>query len=166
MSLRQFWNYRCFWNFGIFKWPFLRNGQKYWQFLFVIFGQVDVFFILVEFEVDGMRPNECTKNGRKSAHGLNCNFCQFRVLFSKYTTKISQGKNISCFFDDFEFFASYPLETFWYFWPVGVRWGDSIFSWRDRARLKELKKSFRKCAEVRRFFQGQKLVIKKIGHKR
>ena len=28
---------------------------------FVIFGQNDVFYILAEFEVDGMRPNECAK---------------------------------------------------------------------------------------------------------
>ena len=28
---------------------------------FVNFGQIDVFYILAEFEVDGMRPNECTK---------------------------------------------------------------------------------------------------------
>ena len=38
---------------------------------FVIFGQIDVFYILVELEVDEMRPNESTKNGRKGAHGLN-----------------------------------------------------------------------------------------------
>ena len=31
------------------------------NFFFVIFGQNDVFYILAEFEVDGMRPNECTK---------------------------------------------------------------------------------------------------------
>ena len=37
----------------------------------MIFGQVDVFCSFVEFEVDGMRPNESTKNGRNGAHGLN-----------------------------------------------------------------------------------------------
>ena len=36
----------------------------------VIFAQVDVFYILVEFEVDGMRPNESTKNGRKGAQNF------------------------------------------------------------------------------------------------
>ena len=38
----------------------------------MIFGQVDVSHILVEFEVDGMRPNASTKNGQKGAHGFNC----------------------------------------------------------------------------------------------
>ena len=47
-----------------------------------IFGKVDVFYILIEFEVDGMRPNESTKNGRKAAHGLNCKiFVNSKVFF-------------------------------------------------------------------------------------
>lgn len=36
----------------------------------VIYGQVDVFYILVVFEVNGIRPNESTKNGRRGAHGF------------------------------------------------------------------------------------------------
>ena len=46
------------------------------------FGQVNVLYILVEFEVDRMRPNESTKNGRKAAHGLNCKiFVNSKVFF-------------------------------------------------------------------------------------
>ena len=52
------------------------------NFFFVIFSQVDVFYILVKFEVDGMRPNESTKNGRVGAHGLNCRvLVNFELIF-------------------------------------------------------------------------------------
>ena len=51
----------------------------------MIFGQVDVSCILLEFEVDGMRPSESTKNGRKGAHRLNCKiFVNFEVIFEVY----------------------------------------------------------------------------------
>ena len=47
----------------------------------MIFDQVDVFYILVEFEVDGMRLNESPKNGRKGAQGLNCKiFVNFKAI--------------------------------------------------------------------------------------
>ena len=36
---------------------------------FVIFGQIDVFYILAEFEVDGMRPNESTKMNERALKG-------------------------------------------------------------------------------------------------
>ena len=61
------------------KWP------KILVTFLVIFGQVDVSYILVEFEVDGMRPNESTKNRRKGAHGLNCKiFVNFKAIFEIY----------------------------------------------------------------------------------
>ena len=48
----------------------------------MIFGQIDVFYILVEFEVDGMRPNESTKNRQTGAHGLNWKiFVNLKVIF-------------------------------------------------------------------------------------
>ena len=84
-----FENFRNFFNFWILKWPFWRNGQKYWQLLFVIFCQVDFFYILVEFEVDGMRPNEFTKNGRKGAHGLNSKI--FRQFLSHMIPKVPKN---------------------------------------------------------------------------
>ena len=45
--------------------------MKIWEILNfqMIFGQVDVFYILVELEDDEMRPNESIKNGRKGAYG-------------------------------------------------------------------------------------------------
>ena len=55
------------------------------NFFFVVFGQVDVLYILVEFEVDGMRPNESTKNGRKGAHGFYCKiFVNFETIYEIY----------------------------------------------------------------------------------
>ena len=61
----------------------------------MIFGQVDVFYILVEFEVDGMRPNESTKNGRKGAHGLNCKiFVNFDAIYEIYDKNIRWGDQI------------------------------------------------------------------------
>ena len=51
----------------------------------MFFGQVDVLYILVEFEVDGMRPNESTKNGRKGAHGFYCKiFVNFETIYEIY----------------------------------------------------------------------------------
>ena len=58
------------------------------NFLFVIFGQVDVFYSLSESEVDGMRPKESSKNGRKGAHGFNCK------IFTKSRTKITLERKI------------------------------------------------------------------------
>ena len=40
----------------------------------MIFGQIDNFYILVEFEVDRMCPSESTKNEQKGAQGLNWKF--------------------------------------------------------------------------------------------
>ena len=61
----------------------------------MIFGQVDVSVILVEFEVDGMRPNESTKNGRKGAHGLNCKiFVNFEAIYEIYDKNIRWGDQI------------------------------------------------------------------------
>ena len=59
MSFRKFLNFR---NFCIY----IHNIGNF----FVIFGQIDNFYILVEFEVDKMCPNESTKNERKGAQGL------------------------------------------------------------------------------------------------
>ena len=39
------------------------------NFFFVIFGQVDVFYILAEFEVDVMRPNESNEMDEKALKG-------------------------------------------------------------------------------------------------
>ena len=51
----------------------------------MIFGQVDVFYFLVKFEVAGMRPNESTKNGRIGAHGLNGKiFVNFELILEIY----------------------------------------------------------------------------------
>ena len=101
MSLRQFCNFRYFWNFGkfrIFKWPF-------WQLFFVIFGRVDVFYFLEEFEVDGMHPNESTKNRRKGADGLNCKiFVNSKVIFEIYDKNYPR-KKISCLSDYFKIFV-------------------------------------------------------------
>ena len=36
---------------------------------FVNFGQIDVFYILAEFEVDGMRPNESIKMNERALKG-------------------------------------------------------------------------------------------------
>ena len=58
----------------------------------MIFCQVDAVYFLVEFEADGMRPDESTKNGRKGAHGLNCKFVSVLRTFSKSSTKITRGK--------------------------------------------------------------------------
>ena len=70
------------------KWP------KILAIFFVIFGQDDGFYILVEFEVDGMRPNESMKNGRKGAQGLNCKiYVNFKVIFEIYDKNYSRGKN-------------------------------------------------------------------------
>ena len=75
------------------------------NFLFVIFGQVDVFYSLSESEVDGMRPKESSKNGRKGAHGFNCKiFVNFEAIFEIYDENYPRKKN-SCLSDDFEFFA-------------------------------------------------------------
>ena len=41
---------------------------------FSIFVHGDVFYFLVEFEDDWMSPDESTKNERKGAHWLNCQF--------------------------------------------------------------------------------------------
>ena len=80
------------------KWP------KILAIFFVIFRQVDVFYILVEFEVDGIRPNECTKNGRKSAHGLNCKiFVNFETIYEIYDKNYSSKKNLM------------SLRRFWFF---------------------------------------------------
>ena len=54
---------------------------------FVIFGQIDVFYILAGVEVDGMRPNESTKNERKGAHGLNWKILSILRSFSKPNLK-------------------------------------------------------------------------------
>ena len=71
----------------MFKWQFFRNGQKYWQFFF---GQVHVFYFLVQFEDDPMRPNESTKNGRKGAHGLNCKiFVNSEAISEVYDKKVT-----------------------------------------------------------------------------
>ena len=45
------------------------------NFFFVIFGQDDVFYILIEFESDRISPRKSAKNGRNDAHGLNCKIC-------------------------------------------------------------------------------------------
>ena len=63
----------------------------------MIFGRVDVFYILVEFEVDGMRPNESTKNGHKGAHEFNCKiFVIFEAIYDIYDKNYSRKKiNVS-----------------------------------------------------------------------
>ena len=60
----------------------------------MIFGQVYVISMLVEFDVDEMCPNESTKNWRKGGHGLNCNFLSLSRPFSKFTRKITLGKKL------------------------------------------------------------------------
>ena len=63
----------------------LAERSKILAIFFVIFDQVDVFYILVEFEVDGMRVHESTKNGRKGVHGLNCKiFVNSEAIFEIY----------------------------------------------------------------------------------
>ena len=107
MSLRQLWNFRKFRNFRDFwdfEWPFWPNGQKYWQFFFVIFNQDNVLFILVEFESDQMSPRESPKNGRIGDYGLNCIF----LILSSYlksTMKITLEKQISRLYHTFEIFV-------------------------------------------------------------
>ena len=97
MCLRQFWKFRNFLNFGnfwIIKWAFWRNDLKYSQLFFVIFSQVDVFYIWEEFEVYGMRPNKSTKSGQKGAHRLNCKiFVHFEAIFEIYDKNSRKKKN-------------------------------------------------------------------------
>ena len=50
--------------FLIFKWPFWRNGQKCLTIFLVIFGQVDVLYILVEFGMGFILTKVPKKNER------------------------------------------------------------------------------------------------------
>ena len=70
------------------KWP------KILAIFFVIFGQVDVIFILVEFEVNGMRPNEVPKMDERALTGLNAKFLSISRPFTKSTTKITLAKKL------------------------------------------------------------------------
>ena len=149
MSLRKFWNCRNFWNFGkfwIFKRPFWREGQKYWQFFFVIFGQVDVFYILVEFEVDGMRPNKSTKNtvDERALTGLIAHFLSISRPLTISTIKITLEKKLM------------SLRRFWFFCLL-ITWDISVFltcwGWLGRFNFQIERdsmslKSFWRCAEV------------------
>ena len=62
-------------NFEIFVIFEFSNGHfgemaKYiGNFFFLIFGEIDVFYILAEFEVDGRRPNESTKMDERALKG-------------------------------------------------------------------------------------------------
>ena len=115
MSLRHVWNFRKFWNFvnfWDFKWPFLRNDQKYCQFFFVIFIKDNALLILVEFERDRMSPLESTKNGRIGAHGLNCIiFVKSDFIFEIYDKNYPRKKN---------FMLSQSLWNFWFLTTRGI----------------------------------------------
>ena len=105
-----------------------------------------------------MRPNECTKNGRKGAHGLNCKiFVNFEAIFES-TTKITLGKNISCLSDDFEFLPLNHLRHFRIFDLLEFVWAiqfsvDVID--RDSKSLKKVFESALTCA----VFLGQNFSI-------
>ena len=52
---------------------------------FGIFEQVDVLYILVEFESDRISPRKSAKNGRIGAHGSNCKiFVHSELIFEIY----------------------------------------------------------------------------------
>ena len=63
------------------KWP---------KILAIFFGQVHVFYFLVQFEDDPMRPNESSKNGQKGAHELNCKiFVNSEAISEVYDKKVT-----------------------------------------------------------------------------
>ena len=68
-----------------------------------------VFYIVVEFEVDGMPPNESTKKGRKTLRGNTTKISSILRSFLKYLTKNTLGKKISCLSDNFKIFVIQPV---------------------------------------------------------
>ena len=66
----------------------------------------DAFYILVEFERDRMSPRESAKNGRISAHGLNCIIFVNSELILEIYNEIYPIKNFSCLSDYFEIFVA------------------------------------------------------------
>ena len=113
MSLRHVWNFRKFWNFGNFwdfERPFWQNGQKFWQFFFVIFIPDNALLILVEFERDRMSSQKSTENGRIGAHGLNCKiFVKSDLIFEIYDKNYPRKKIFM------------PLRHFWNFSSLTTR---------------------------------------------
>ena len=103
----------------------------------MIFGQVDVFYILVEFEVDGMRPNKSTKNRRKGAHGFNCTFfVNFEAIYDIYDKNYSRKKiNVSP-----TILIFLPLNHLRHFGIFDLLGLVGAIQFSDRARLKEFKK--------------------------
>ena len=79
------------------------------NFFFVIFGQNDVFYILAEFEVDGMRPNECTKMDEGALKGKTEIFLSISSAFLITSTKINLENKISCLSDNLRIFVIQPV---------------------------------------------------------
>ena len=75
----------------------------------MIFGQNDVFYILAEFEVDGMRPNECTKMDEGALKGLTEIFLSISSAFLITSTKINLENKISCLSDNLRIFVIQPV---------------------------------------------------------
>ena len=57
------------------KWPNILT------IFFVNFGQINVFYILAEFEIDVMRPKETTKIDERASRVKLKIFCQFQGQF-------------------------------------------------------------------------------------
>ena len=55
--------------FEFSKGHFGEMAKNIGNFFFVIFDQIDVFYILAEFEVDEMRPNESPKKDERALKG-------------------------------------------------------------------------------------------------
>ena len=72
----------------------------------MIFGQIDNFYILVEFEVDKMCPNESTKNERKGAQGL---YWKIFVIFEAIFEIFDKNNEILCLSDNLKIFVVKPV---------------------------------------------------------
>ena len=90
--------------FEILNGHFDQMAKNIGNFVFVIFNQDNVLFILVEFESDQMSPRESPKNGRIGDYGLNCIFLSLSS-YLKSTMKITLEKQISRLYHTFEIFV-------------------------------------------------------------
>ena len=163
MSLRHFWNFRNFWNFANF-WNFkcqLRpNGYNYCQFFFVIFGENDAVYILVEFESDRMSPRESPKNGRIGAHGLNCKIFVNSEFRFEICDKNYPMKKIFMSLRQFWNFLFLTTRGILAFSRFALRSGGLIYFCSDRESFKEFKKSvFKSALRCADGFWGRKLIF-------
>ena len=71
---------------------FCEMAKNIGNFFFVIFGQINLFYILAEFEVDVMRPNDSAKMDKRALKGQIENFLSISRTFLISTTKINLEK--------------------------------------------------------------------------